>query len=99
VLNAATSPRSKRVIGIFVFDDAADGVTNLAAPVPEFFAQPFITGVDVFVPADQPPDDSIALVSRPRDGGGHIDRLNVPNWPSSRHRISVQFDDWVPTGR
>jgi dienelactone hydrolase len=99
VLNAAISPRSKRVIGIFAFDDGADGVTNLAAPVPEFFAQPFITGVDVFVPAGQPPDDSVALVSRPRGGRGHIDRLNVPNWPSAQHRISVQFDDWVPARR
>jgi hypothetical protein len=96
VLNAATSPRAKRVIGIFAFDDGADGVTNLAAPVPEFFAQPFITGVDLFVPAHQPPDDRVTLVSRPRGGRGHIDQLNVPNWPSSRHRISVQFDDWVP---
>ncbi|MEU0562410.1 hypothetical protein [Dactylosporangium sp. NPDC006015] len=50
-LNEADSPRVKRVIGIFAFDEGSDGVTDLSAPLPEFYAQTFITGMDVYIPA------------------------------------------------
>ncbi|TDB98840.1 alpha/beta hydrolase [Actinomadura sp. 7K534] len=90
VLNAANAPRTKRTIGIFAFDAGRDRVTDLGAPIPAFFATPFMTGMDVFVPAGPRP---IALVSQPRGGGGRIDALAVPAWPSSGHRISVQFND------
>jgi pimeloyl-ACP methyl ester carboxylesterase len=95
VLNPANSPRVKRVIGIFAYDRHVDGRTDLSTPIPLLFAQPFITGIDVHVPAAQPPDRTVSIVARPRDGGGHIDSINVPNWRSSDHRISVQFDDYV----
>lgn len=99
VLNAANSPRAKRVIGIFAYDAGVDGVTDLRAPIPFFFAQPFITGIDVHVPAAQPPDRTVRLVVRPRGGAGHVDTVNVPNWRSTDHRITVQFDDDVQDGR
>ena len=51
ILNAANAPRTKRVIGIFAFDADSDGVTDLSAPLPAFFSQTFITGMDVFIPA------------------------------------------------
>jgi pimeloyl-ACP methyl ester carboxylesterase len=98
VLNPANSPRVKRAIGIFAYDQHVDGRTDLSAPIPLFFAQPFITGIDVYVPAVQPPDRSVSIVARPRDGGGHVDTINVPNWRSSDHRISVQFDDYAQDG-
>ncbi|WP_344514376.1 hypothetical protein [Dactylosporangium maewongense] len=50
-LNEADSPRVKRIIGIFAFDKGSDGVTDLSAPLPEFYAQTFITGMDVYIPA------------------------------------------------
>ena len=90
VLNAANAPRTKRTIGIFAFDAGRDRVTDLGAPIPAFFATPFMTGMDVFVPAGPRP---IPLVSQPRGGGGRVDALAVPAWPSSGHRISVQFND------
>ncbi len=95
VLNAANSPRAKRVIGIFAYDVHVDGVTDLSVPVPFLFSLPFITGTDVFIPAERPPRRSVAIVARPRGGGGHVDVVNVPNWPSSNHQISVQFNDHV----
>jgi pimeloyl-ACP methyl ester carboxylesterase len=97
VLNAANAPRTKRAIGIFAFDAGKDGVTDLATPIPVFNAQPFITGIDLFMPASA--KRSISVVSRQRGGAGHLDALMVPAWPSTRNRISVQFDDFVQGAR
>ncbi len=99
VLNAATSPRTKRVIAMFAYDVHVDGVTDLSAPIPFFFSQPFISGVDLFMPAAPSPDRMIALVARPRGGNGHVDRIGIPNWRSTENRITVQFDDYVQDGR
>ncbi|GAA1030393.1 alpha/beta fold hydrolase [Virgisporangium ochraceum] len=88
VLNEANAPRTKRVIGIFAFDAASDGVTDLTAPLPAFFSQTFMTGMDVFVPAGP----LVSLVVRQRGGG--YDILNVPAWKSSEHRVSVNIDDF-----
>lgn len=90
ILNAANSPRAKRAIGIFAYDAGVDGATELTAPIPAFFGTPFLTGVDLFVPAG---DRTVPLVARPR-GGGTPDVLRVPALPSDVHRISVQFDDY-----
>ena len=88
VLNEANAPRAKRVIGIFAFDAASDGVTDLAEPLPAFFSQTFITGMDVFVPAG--PLVSVVVGQR----GGGYDYLNVPAWRSSDHRVSLNIDDF-----
>jgi Lipase C-terminal domain len=95
VLNAADAPRTKRVIGIFGYDVGLDGVTDLTAPVPFFFSQPFITGIDVALPAAPTGAGRVGLVSRPRGGNGHLDAVTVPNWPSTTDTISVQFNDYV----
>jgi hypothetical protein len=93
VLNAANAPRTKRVIGIFAYDVHLDGVTDLSAPIPFFFSQPFITGVDLHIPAAPGGAGTVFVAARQR-GTGHLDFLNVPNWPSSTDRISMQFDDF-----
>jgi hypothetical protein len=88
VLNAANAPRAKRVIGIFAFDAGSDRVTDLSEPLPAFFSQTFITGMDVFIPAG--PLVTIVVGHR----GGGFDMVNVPGWRSSEHRISVNIDDF-----
>jgi len=95
VLNADNSPRAKRVIGIFAYDAHLDAVSDLRAPIPFFYSLPFLTGIDVFVPADQPPGRPVSIAARPRGGGGRVQVINVPNWRSLDHQISVQFDDYV----
>ena len=87
VLNPATAPHARRVIGVFAFDDGSDGVSGLSAPLPEFIAQTFISGVDLFIPASARRPVSIVAQER---GGGRTS-LPVPAWPSSGHRISVEF--------
>ncbi|GIF76492.1 alpha/beta hydrolase [Asanoa siamensis] len=92
ILNAANAPRVKRVIGIFAFDAGKDRRTDLTAPLPAFFAQTFITGMDVFVPAAPAHLGLVSIVVGQRGGG--YDLANVPNWPSSEHRITVNVDDF-----
>jgi hypothetical protein len=89
VLNEATSPRSKRVIGVFAYDRNVDRVTDLSAPIPALFAQPFITGVDVYIPAQ-----GTVLVTALSRTGGRPQRMNVPAWPSTTDRITIQFNDF-----
>jgi hypothetical protein len=95
ILNAANSPIDKRAIAVFAFDEETDGATDLAAPMANFAGLPFITGADVFIVASDPPDDPIAVTSTPRGGGGGVVTINVPNWQSSKHRISVNFNDHI----
>jgi pimeloyl-ACP methyl ester carboxylesterase len=95
VLNAADAPRTKRVIATFAFDQHLDGVTDLSAPIAAFFAVPFISGVDLVLPAAPRGAGRITAVARPRGGAGHLDVLNAPNWPSTSDRITLQFHDYV----
>ena len=66
VINAATTPQSKRAVGLFVFDAGSDGVSDVSAPVAAFFSLPFLTGVDLFMPAASPPDATISVSATPR---------------------------------
>jgi pimeloyl-ACP methyl ester carboxylesterase len=93
VVNAATSPLSKRVNGVFVYDKGADGASDLTAPIPAYFAITFLTGVDLFIPGATPPTGTTLVVLTPRGGGGKTQVINVPNWASSTERITVQFRD------
>jgi hypothetical protein len=61
-------------------------------PLPAFFNQPFISGVDLFIPAAPAHLGLVSIVTRPRTGEG-IDVVNVPNWPSAQHRITVNIND------
>jgi hypothetical protein len=92
VLNAANAPRAKRTIAIFAFDDGSDGVSDLTAPLSEFFSQTFITGMDLFIPA-APAHLGLVRITVGQRGGGH-DVITVPNWRSSDHRVSINVDDF-----
>ena len=97
VINAATSPGASfgKSIGIHLHDVGSDAVTNTAAPIPFFFSQFFQTGVDLFMPASDPVDGTIHMVSSHR---GDVDRpqvINTANWPSTDHRIVVEFNDYL----
>jgi pimeloyl-ACP methyl ester carboxylesterase len=103
VITPVSAPQTKRAIAVFAFDKGSDGVTDLSAPIADIYAQVFLTGVDLYVPAaDQPrfsrrptTDRTVTLRSVPRGGGGAEQVINVPNWRSSGHRISVLFNDSV----
>jgi len=93
ILNAANAPRTKRVIAMFAYDVRLDGVTDLTAPIPFFFSQPFITGMDVHIPASAAGTGTAWILAKQR-GTGELDLLGVPDWPSASNQISLQFNDY-----
>ena len=91
-------PIVKKVIAMFLFDVGSDGVSNLSSVVPTYAAIPFLTGTDLYLPADAlvyPPEDTIPLVLYARGGKGGKQMINVPNWASTESSILVQFNDYV----
>lgn len=96
VITAETAPLLKRLSSLFLHDRGADQQSSPGAPDPVLNAIPFISGMDLYLPAASPPDDVIAIELTPRGGEGAVQQINVPNWPSSEVRsISVQFRDYV----
>jgi pimeloyl-ACP methyl ester carboxylesterase len=100
IINAATCPVIKipgftGVVGIFAYDRFLNGVTDLSAPIPYFFGVAFMTGVDIYIPAADPPDGTTSLVLTPRGGGGLTQVINTPNWASLYNSVSVVFNDYV----
>jgi hypothetical protein len=89
----AICPVSKRVNGLFAFDRGLDGRSDLSAPDPAFSQLPFITGVDIFMPAARPPTGTTSVSLRSR-GGGPVRTLNVPNFPSTTDGAVLQFNDF-----
>jgi pimeloyl-ACP methyl ester carboxylesterase len=74
--------------------EASPGDTTLAG-LPYFSTAAFQYGMDVFMPAANPPTGTVTLRQIPR---GETDRpqiINVPNWPSSTDRISILFNDFA----
>jgi hypothetical protein len=94
VINPATAPRDRRVIAVFNFDKGSDGVTDTSASLFPFNALPFLTGVDNYMPASADAGGKIKVKETMR-GRGHVEKLNVPNWPSDGHVVSVFFKDYV----
>jgi pimeloyl-ACP methyl ester carboxylesterase len=80
-------------IGLHLHDDAATpGVTTRTA-LPYFADQPFQSGIDVFLPASADGSGTIRVVNVPRGDAERTQTLNVGNWPSSGHSVSVVFTD------
>jgi len=86
---------AKLVIGVWVYDNRSDGVSELTKIVYPFHRYIFQTAVDLFIPAADPPNGTISLVLIPRYGGGRTQVINVPNWASSKHRVTIQFNDYL----
>jgi hypothetical protein len=85
-------------IGIHLHDDAATPGETTLGPLPYFSEQPFQKGIDVFLPAAS--DDrlgTITVTNLPRGDSSRAQTLNVANWPSDRHAITVAFHDF-PVG-
>jgi pimeloyl-ACP methyl ester carboxylesterase len=97
VVTPAICPLDHLVIAIFVYDNGADEKSDLTKPIPFFFTVIpfFLTGADLYIPAANPPNRAVPLVLTSRGGGGETQVINVPNWVSTKDRISVQFNDFV----
>jgi hypothetical protein len=94
VINPAIAPRARRVLAVFNFDKRSDGVTDTSAALFPFNVLSFLTGLDNYLPASPDASGTIAVRETMR-GSGHEETINVPNWPSSQHTVSVYFRDYV----
>jgi pimeloyl-ACP methyl ester carboxylesterase len=92
--NVVSSGTIGSPVGIHVHDNPADGVSSLNV-IPFFQTQAFQTGVDVYMPSTDPPDGTITFWNAPRGDTTRPQVLNTPNWASDRHRILVNFNDFV----
>jgi Lipase C-terminal domain len=92
--NAITAEITNNPISVFLHDDAATPGETTLALLPWFPMQPFQSGVDVFMPANETPDGTITLTNSPRGATDKPQTLRVPNWASSKHTITVMFSDY-----
>ncbi len=92
-VNAIRSFVGNGVIALHLHDDAASPGVSTLEPLPYFSDQPFQAGVDVFLPGADEPDGTITLTNVPRGDADHPQTINVPNWSSTGHSISVVFTD------
>jgi pimeloyl-ACP methyl ester carboxylesterase len=93
ILQANTSPRTGVNLAVFAHDDGLDGATDLdKGELFPFNLLTFLTAVDVAIEASPDASGSVAVSDDPR-GSGRVTVVNVPNWPSDIHRITVQFRD------
>lgn len=94
VINPAIAPRARRVLVVFSFDANSDGVTDTSQSLQPFGSISFLTGVDDYLPASPAGTGTIAVQETMR-ATGHVETINVPNWPSSEGVTSMLFRDYV----
>jgi pimeloyl-ACP methyl ester carboxylesterase len=94
VINGAIAPRARRVIAVFNFDENSDGMSDTSASLSPFNAISFLTGVDNYMPASPDASGTIAVQSAMRRPHAHTETINVPDWPSDQHTVSVFFRDY-----
>jgi pimeloyl-ACP methyl ester carboxylesterase len=94
VLNAVTAPRTERVNAVYIVDDNSDGVSHLDSVIADLSGLPFISGIDLFVDGALPPDDTVSYDLTSRAADGDAEEINVPNWASETHHVSVLFRDY-----
>lgn len=92
--NVITAEITNNPISLFLQDDAATPGDSSLALLPWFPMQPFQSGIDIFMPANEAPDGTITVKNTPRGATDKPQTLNVANWASSRHTITVMFSDY-----
>jgi hypothetical protein len=95
VLAAPIAPRVKRILAVFNLDRGSDGVSDHSAIVSPFNLIPsFLTGTDTYIPASPDAGGTVKVVEKVRSPFGHVKQVNIPNWPSTDHSLSVYFKDY-----
>jgi pimeloyl-ACP methyl ester carboxylesterase len=82
-------------IGIHLHDDVATPLMSSLVQIPYFMTQPFQAGVDVYLPAAEPPNGTIIVKSIPRGNVSKPQTIAIPNWPSTGHLSTLMFADYA----
>jgi Lipase C-terminal domain len=93
VCNAVICPLSGLVNALFAYDRGQDGKTDTSQKDPVYSRITFVSGVDVFMPAQSPPVGKVTLTLRSR-GGGPTRTITFPNFPSSTDVNTIQLNDF-----
>jgi len=95
VINEVTAPSGEvgtASSAFFLFDVGSDGIDDLTSvPFPFPFVG-FLTGADLYIPADPPGTVSVETV--PRGDFDAARTVNVRNLPSTEGRVVVQLNDF-----
>lgn len=77
-------------IGLIVFDEDADGVSDLSGVTDAYSAIPFVNGMDLFIPAS-PSGNGVVAITIDDRYSGQTQTINIPNRPSTIHKSFAQF--------
>ena len=92
IVNGPAAPYLASTIAIISFDIGVDGVTDTSALAP---LGPFLSGIDAYMPATQPPNGTITFTHDQR-GEDAPQVIVTPNWSSEAgHGMTVTFRDWT----
>lgn len=91
VLNAQTAPRDSNAIGVLMFDAGGDSESELEVPIETIFGIGFLTGIDVAIPASDPPDRTVSVTAVPRGDEDAAVTVNIPNWSGAADAVSIHF--------
>ncbi|MDD9966893.1 MAG: alpha/beta hydrolase [Myxococcales bacterium] len=94
-VNVITDAVGRGNIALHLHDAAASPGDTSLGELPYFPDQPFQTGLDVYMPAADPPNGTITVTNYPRGDMERPQTLVFPNWSSDRHSISVMFSDYA----
>lgn len=96
VVNAATAPYAASTIAVLAFDVNSDQTSDTSQLVS---LGPFLSGVDLYMPATEPPDGTVTFLHRQRRERG-LQFINTPNWSSeAMHGMTINFRDWTPLSK
>jgi hypothetical protein len=93
ICNPAICPLSQLVNALFAYDRGQDRTTDTSKPDPVYSRLPFVTGADVYMPAQNPPVGRVTVTLRSR-GGGSTRTVTFPNFPSSTDVATIQLNDF-----
>ncbi len=93
--NATTCPLDKLVNALFVADYNHDGQseTDETWPPYEQVSQYFLSSVDIFAPAEIPPNGEVEVAIQSR-GKGPTRTLTFPNFAATTDVVTVQLNDF-----
>ena len=94
ICSETSMPASNRTVGLCLFDARSDGQSDLTRNLEDFASLPFISGIDLFIPGETPPSKTISMVLKGRQNGGLTQVINVPNWCSTKNKVTIQFHDF-----
>ncbi len=95
VLAAPIAPRAKRILAVFNLDRGSDGVSDHSAIISPFnLISSFLTGTDTYLPSSADASGTIRVVEKVRAPFAHVKEINLPDWPSPDHSLSVYFKDY-----